>query len=438
MSHHAITVENLSKVYRIGVQAPVEQSRMARFKRMVRAPLKNLRDLHRLNIQNLDEDNADPDILWALKNVSFDVRAGEVIGVIGRNGAGKSTLLKLLSRITEPTSGRITFRGRISSLLEVGTGFHPELTGRENVYMNGTILGMSKREIDKKFDEIVEFSGVSRFLDTPTKRYSSGMQVRLAFSVAAHLEPEILIIDEVLAVGDAEFQRKCIAKMQDVASGGRTVFFVSHNLAAVRQLCQRGIMLSEGRVVADGDVETVLNYYCAGGVAAAQIAVADRTDRGGNGEVQLNEVAIHGNNGGDILQVGDSAGFRFVLRGDQPHSATCSFTIYDEIGTAITGFASRRIPEDGWRYAESGDHYETVVQCEIEKLPLVPGPYSINVAVQGEGVLYDHVEHAATFDVLEGFQPFGIPVRHWVGRVLVPHGWTNRTEIESTLDAAAS
>jgi len=198
---------------------------------------------------------------WALKNVSFDVHAGEVLGIVGGNGAGKSTLLKILSRITEPTSGTVSIRGRVGSLLEVGTGFHPELTGRENVYMNGTLLGMKKREVTEKFDEIVAFSGVEKFIDTPVKRYSSGMYVRLAFAVAAHLEPEVLIVDEVLAVGDTEFQKKCMGKMDAVAKEGRTVLFVSHNMGVLSQLCTRGILLEKGQVVSQGSISSVIETY---------------------------------------------------------------------------------------------------------------------------------------------------------------------------------
>jgi lipopolysaccharide transport system ATP-binding protein len=198
---------------------------------------------------------------WALKDVSFEVKRGEVVGIIGRNGAGKSTLLKILSRITEPTEGRVTLRGRVASLLEVGTGFHPELTGRENIFLNGAILGMTKAEIKKKFDEIVAFAEVERFLDTPVKRYSSGMYVRLAFAVAAHLEPEILVVDEVLAVGDAEFQKKCLGKMKDVATGGRTVLFVSHNMLAVRSLCEKALVLNKGTKVAEGTANECIKAY---------------------------------------------------------------------------------------------------------------------------------------------------------------------------------
>jgi lipopolysaccharide transport system ATP-binding protein len=198
---------------------------------------------------------------WALKDVSFEVKRGEVLGIIGRNGAGKSTLLKILSRITEPSEGRVTIRGRVASLLEVGTGFHPELTGRENIYLNGAILGMSRAEIRKKFDEIVAFAEVEKFLDTPVKRYSSGMYVRLAFAVAAHLEPEILVVDEVLAVGDAEFQKKCLGKMSEVAGGGRTVLFVSHNMNAIKSLCERGILLGDGKITITGTPSDIVGAY---------------------------------------------------------------------------------------------------------------------------------------------------------------------------------
>ena len=255
-----ITVENISKAFYIGSKEETADSLMGAISNVLMSPLKNWRQLRKLNTFEQNDD-ASPDIYWALKDVSFEVRDGEVLGIIGRNGAGKSTLLKVLSRITEPTRGKVKICGRVSSLLEVGTGFHPDLSGRENIYLNGTILGMTKREIDRKFDEIVDFSGVERFLDTPIKRYSSGMKVRLAFAVAAHLEPEILIIDEVLAVGDAEFQKKCMGKMQDVAQGGRTVLFVSHSMAAIEALCNRGIVLQAGSVAYDGPVGGAIEKY---------------------------------------------------------------------------------------------------------------------------------------------------------------------------------
>lgn len=255
-----ISAEHLSKAFYIGVKDEIPDSFVGALTRLIASPLDNLRKLRKLNTFGERGSNSD-DLHWALKDVSFEVRDGEVLGIIGRNGAGKSTLLKVLSRITEPTSGRAKIKGRVSSLLEVGTGFHPDLSGRENIYLNGTILGMTKGEIDKKFDEMVDFSGVEKFLDTPIKRYSSGMKVRLAFAVAAHLEPEILIIDEVLAVGDAEFQKKCMGKMQDVAQGGRTVLFVSHNMVAMQALCNRGLVMESGSVAYDGPLDGAIAKY---------------------------------------------------------------------------------------------------------------------------------------------------------------------------------
>ncbi len=260
----AIQVEGVSKCYRIGFKENMHDSFGATVFNFLKSPLKNYR-AHR-SLYKFDDDpsaqsDGQSDVLWALRDVSFNVYEGEVVGIIGLNGAGKSTLLKVLSRITVPTSGRISIRGRVSSLLEVGTGFHPELTGRENVYLNGTILGMRKHEIDRKFDEIVDFSGVERFLETPVKRYSSGMRVRLAFAVAAHLEPEVLLIDEVLAVGDARFQKKCLDKMQSVSEQGRTILFVSHSMPAVTKLCPRIILLNAGGVVADGSAQEAISVY---------------------------------------------------------------------------------------------------------------------------------------------------------------------------------
>ena len=260
MTDIAISVDGLGKAYRIGLKEDIPDSLVSAVTSWAKAPVRNFKRLRSLDTFKETDCEAE-DVIWALRDVSFEVQRGEVLGIIGRNGAGKSTLLKVLSRITEPTTGRAVIRGRVSSLLEVGTGFHPELSGRENVYMNGTILGMTKREIDRKFDEIVDFSGVERFLDTPVKRYSSGMKVRLAFAVAAHLEPEILIIDEVLAVGDAEFQKRCLGKMQDLAHGGRTVLFVSHNMGAVKSLTTRCVYLRDGGIAGLGDTEKILDRY---------------------------------------------------------------------------------------------------------------------------------------------------------------------------------
>jgi lipopolysaccharide transport system ATP-binding protein len=253
MPNPAITIENLAKRYTIGHQRASGDGLRHAIESAVREPLSWLRSIRQRKMQEED--------FWALKNVSFRIDQGEVVGIIGSNGAGKSTLLKILSRITVPTEGRIQINGRVASLLEVGTGFHPELTGRENIFLNGAILGMSRAEIIRKFDEIVEFSGIEEFLDTPVKRYSSGMYVRLAFAVAAHLEPEILIVDEVLAVGDAAFQKKCLGKMESFACSGRTVLFVSHNIEAVRTLCQRCIWLKDGKVHRDGPSGEIVEEY---------------------------------------------------------------------------------------------------------------------------------------------------------------------------------
>lgn len=264
----SVKVEDVHKYYRLGVKEQASDSMAGAIMDFFRSPLKNYRKYRSL-YQFSDTGFADKSVLHALNGVSFEVDAGEVVGIIGTNGAGKSTLLKVLSRITAPTKGRVQIRGRVSSLLEVGTGFHPELTGSENIYLNGTILGMSKKEIDAKYDEIVAFSGVEDFLETPVKRYSSGMRVRLAFSVAAHLDPEILIVDEVLAVGDADFQRKCLEKMESVGQSGKTVLFISHSMPAVTRMCKRVLLLNKGQIVADGGASEVVSMYLRRGGSAA-------------------------------------------------------------------------------------------------------------------------------------------------------------------------
>jgi lipopolysaccharide transport system ATP-binding protein len=264
----AIKVDNISKRYKIGTAPGKFKYSMLR-DQIAEIPRKLFRR---------DEGKANVDFIWALKDVSFDLEEGKVLGIIGRNGAGKSTLLKVLSRVTEPTKGNVTVRGRVGSLLEVGTGFHPELTGRENIYLNGAILGMKRSEIESKFDEIVAFSEVETFIDTPVKRYSSGMYLRLAFAVAAHLEPEILVVDEVLAVGDAEFQRKCLGKMNDVAQQGRTVLFVSHNMSAIVRLTQEAIVMQKGQLVKRAPTPEAVDFYLASGQAQAGERVWDQDD----------------------------------------------------------------------------------------------------------------------------------------------------------------
>jgi len=296
MSDVVIRAEELGKKYLIGHQAERERYMTLRdviggtAKGLLRSATDMIRGRQLVTGDHVEE-------IWALKDVSFEIRRGEVVGIIGRNGAGKSTLLKILARITEPSVGRVEIRGRVASLLEVGTGFHPELTGRENIYLNGAILGMTRAEIRRKFDEIVDFAGVKKFLDTPVKRYSTGMSVRLAFAVAAHLEPEILVVDEVLAVGDAEFQRKCLGKMGEVAAGGRTVLFVSHNMGAVRQLCNRGMTLISGAIAFDGRVDPAISAYLSEADSARGYQTEKKwteADAPGSPELRLTRVVVTG------------------------------------------------------------------------------------------------------------------------------------------------
>ena len=312
MSEAIISVENLGKKYRIRHQAGrqryvalrdvIAQQFTAPFKFLRRSKIADGRSGLSPDSQLPSSRASTSEDFWALRNVSFNVRCGEVVGIIGRNGAGKSTLLKVLSRITEPTEGRVRIKGRVASLLEVGTGFHPELTGRENIFLNGAILGMHRAEIKRKFDEIVAFAEVEKFLDTPVKHYSSGMYVRLAFAVAAHLEPEILVVDEVLAVGDAQFQKKCLGKMQDVAHGGRTVLFVSHNMTAVQTLCRRALMLSAGELIADDSVAPVVVRYLREAQGSSEAKHwTDPQTAPGNELIRIKRVCIMSDGNSDLL-----------------------------------------------------------------------------------------------------------------------------------------
>jgi lipopolysaccharide transport system ATP-binding protein len=357
-----------------------------------------------------------------LKDVSFEIRRGEVVGIIGRNGAGKSTLLKILSKITLPTEGRIKRYGRVASLLEVGTGFHPELTGRENVYMNGALLGMKKTEIDRKFDEIVAFAEIDQFLDTPVKHYSSGMYVRLAFAVAAHLDPEILIIDEVLAVGDTAFQRKCLGKIDDASKGGRTVLFVSHNIGVVQALCSRAILLQNGSVFMDNNTAETVGAYLRKLEGFAGQDLATRTDRTGKGLIRITQVdiSIDDLSPASILSTGRPA--RFVFSVDQPRPGmSCSFTIYDQHGQPVTFFDSA---VHGLGDVAGPLHTSRFV-CELDELTLLPGRYRINAAVLWNGEYQDHLEAAAYFNVEDGeFGGRPAPKESGYGTLLIQHRWT--------------
>jgi lipopolysaccharide transport system ATP-binding protein len=328
----AIKVENISKCYRIGMKETMPDSLVKSIGNFIKSPLKNYRKYRALyNFTDVDpnQETNNSDVLWAVRDVSFEVKEGEIVGIIGVNGAGKSTLLKILSKITIPTRGRVSIRGRISSLLEVGTGFHPELNGRENVYLNGTILGMRKKEIDRKYDEIVEFSGVEKFIETPVKRYSSGMKVRLAFAVAAHLEPEILIIDEVLAVGDVRFQKKCMDKMKEVSQHGRTVLFVSHNMPAVTRLCERTILLNAGSVQADGPSDRIVSAYMhAGSTTRGERLWENMMDAPGDEVIRLRSVRVKTENGRvtDVVNISQPVSIEMeydVLQNDYEFRVYC-------------------------------------------------------------------------------------------------------------------
>ncbi len=384
----SITVENLSKSYELGALQQETQLR-DQLVNLVRAPFRKRRP---------------KEILWALRNVSFRVNEGEVVGIVGRNGAGKSTLLKILSKITYPTSGVVKARGRIASMLEVGTGFHEELTGRENVYLNASIIGMRKREVDAKFDQIVSFAGVERFIDTPIKRYSSGMRMRLGFAVAAHLEPDVLIVDEVLAVGDAVFQKKCISAMQDMRGGGRTVLFVSHNMSAVENLCSRGIWIANGQVRMDGTTHEVIESYM-GSFASAEGATSDLAQadgRRGSGEIRFTRVELVAK-GGELQAVtrsGKSVTIRLHFHATEAvERPSFGLKINSEMGTLITDTST-------WLHGidiplvNAGDGY---VDLEIDMLNLLPGRYSLSLWVDSalKHHNYDVIEHAMSLDIEE-------------------------------------
>jgi lipopolysaccharide transport system ATP-binding protein len=331
---------------------------------------------------------------WALKNVSFEVKQGEVVGVIGRNGAGKSTLLKILSRITEPTEGRITIRGRVASLLEVGTGFHPELTGRENVYLNGAILGMSRAEIKAKFDEIVAFAEVQKFLDTPVKRYSSGMYVRLAFAVAAHLEPEILIVDEVLAVGDIEFQRKCLGKMHDVATGGRTVLFVSHNMAAITSLTKKAALMQAGSCVFFGETHEAVGKYLSS--IHSQEARYEATPV--PGKPSITRIEVFCSQEGSVHESGAPMRVKFDIYHPEPLPGAClSFQIINQDQVPVLHFRAFESPIDICK-----DSGTTKVVCEIPRLNLNVGQFTLKVHFTDPpgGQVYQRLEEVCMFRVV--------------------------------------
>ncbi len=382
MSDVVIRCEGLGKKYRIGA------NRHGRYVALRDVLAERFRSWgRRLAGRGRGDSGGSYEEIWALRDVSFEVKRGECVGIIGRNGAGKSTLLKLLSRITEPTEGRIRLRGRVASLLEVGTGFHPELTGRENIYLNGAILGMKRAEIRRKFDAIAAFAEVEKFLDTPVKHYSSGMYMRLAFAVAAHLEPEILIVDEVLAVGDAAFQKKCLGKMGEVAREGRTVLFVSHNMHAVSLLCIRAMFLCAGRLLGIGQTESQIRSYLS---QIKEKAVSESSHRPGSGEYRYDWVAPVKR----CFEPGEEKTFRFRIRrrdssAPRPYLSAC---LIDDAGATIAQCDSRLI---GY-WPELNDHFEGVLG--IRSPWLKPGTYRLDMYICSDGIV-DQFGHACEFEV---------------------------------------
>lgn len=410
MSDVAIETSELGKRYRLGLAQRGYGTLREALVEAARRPFQRRRN------------RPQADLLWALKDLTMTIRNGEVVGLIGHNGAGKSTMLKIFSRITEPSTGYADVTGRVGSLLEVGTGFHPELTGRENIFLNGSILGMRRAEIRARFDEIVEFAEIERFLDTPVKRYSSGMSVRLAFAVAAHLEPEILLVDEVLAVGDAAFQRKSLGKMNEVAKEGRTVVFVSHNLAIIQALCTRGVLLERGEVVADAPIGEAIDTYLRTLESSASTDLLERTDRDTRAydETLVRKLEISNPGGApNVVVAGQPAKIVVDVTEELP-TMECQMTIANSLGQPVCTLDSEvSAPVD---VRESG--FGPRIECDIDALPLLPGRYRIDILVKAKRQIQDGLQAATFFDVepgLVGDRPTAAAGAE--GNVVLPHSW---------------
>lgn len=400
MSEVAIHVEGLSKRYRIGAQQLGYKTLKEKLTQTAATPFRALKSLAGRNGHNSKSAirNSKSDLIWALKDVSFEIKRGEVVGIIGRNGAGKSTLLKILSRITEPTEGYADITGRIASLLEVGTGFQPELTGRENIYLNGSILGMKYAEIRRRFDEIVAFAEVEKFIDTPVKHYSSGMYVRLAFGVAAHLDPEILLVDEVLAVGDAAFQKKCLGKMGDVAREGRTVLFVSHNMEAILKLCTRGILMTSGQIAQCGAVSGVITSYLEGHLSTTTVVnLRDRSrPAGATGKARLVGVLPSNDRQGWSFAFGQGLSFDVQLEARQP---------LENVELGIGLFSARGFEVASWTSTYSGVTLPAkpglnTIRVNYQDLSLLPGQYWLDIGLRSDRGSEDYVPEAVLFEIV--------------------------------------
>jgi lipopolysaccharide transport system ATP-binding protein len=417
MSDTVVRVENLGKKYIIGRNK--EGERYTALRDVIAQGAKGI--ANRFKHPNLKTQYSDSEEFWALKDISFEIKQGDRVGIIGRNGAGKSTLLKVLSRITEPTEGEISIKGRVASLLEVGTGFHPELTGRENIYLNGAILGMGRAEIKRKFDEIVNFAEVEKFLDTPVKRYSSGMYVRLAFAVAAHLEPEILIVDEVLAVGDIKFQRKCLGKMEDVGREGRTVLFVSHQMSALESLCNSGIVLEHGFVKLIGDMDNSIQYYLNALSSQDVIDVSQRKDRKGRGQARITKISIEDDRGNNQALL---TGSRLKISLDYESSKCMEhfrliIGVYDSMNTPVVRFDTEIAGFEVERLGNNG----TIV-CSTDNLNLVADIYKLNVALMDNSDMEDYIVNASSFEIVSSdYFGTGKSFESKLARILVHHTW---------------
>jgi len=383
----AIRVEHLSKQYEIARAKPSYDT--------LRDDLSKA--LNSLVVRKHWSLRRRADTIWAVKDVSFEIKKGDIVGIIGRNGAGKSTLLKLLTRITEPTEGRAEIYGRVGSLLEVGTGFHPELTGRENIYLSGVVLGMKRAELNRKFDEIVAFAEVEQFIDTPVKHYSSGMHVRLAFAVAAHLEMEILLIDEVLAVGDVMFQKKCLGKMSEVAHAGRTILFVSHNMGTVQSLCSRAILMRQGRVILDGSVDDAIRDYLGYLATGGEHAFENNPERSGTGQVRLMHARVLDGSNQPVkhLVAGKAASFEFRYRNPAGvRQANVIMTFFNQLGVAATHLDMRLT-----NFVVQDLGAEGTFVCHIPQLPFPLGQYRIALAVQVNGQNADLIPNVLVFEI---------------------------------------
>ena len=399
----AIEFNNISKQYRLGLVSTRTLSHD--LNRWWAMNIRGKEDPYlKIGDTNDRSTKGESDYVWALRDIDFKVEQGDVLGIIGKNGAGKSTLLKILSKVTTPTTGTIKARGRIASLLEVGTGFHPEMTGRENIYMNGAIMGMTKAEISRKLDEIVDFSGCERYLDTPVKRYSSGMTVRLGFAIAAHLDPEILVVDEVLAVGDAEFQKKAIGKMQDVSRGeGRTVLFVSHNMASMQQLCNKGMLLGNGMILNTGTMPDVISYYQKGNVHLQRTNLLERQDRKGSGDLILSDVICKDVSGKMVsrLIMGDSFKIELKLLKQNinytTHNLNVTLAFNDNYGTRILILSTLYKPTP-----INFDRDVISVEFSIDKCPLNVGTYGLAFYCADNLSVIDWIDNVAKVDIEEG------------------------------------